>query len=198
MNPTAVTTRQKEPETLLDNEIESLLAESYDYGFRNYIMISLALNTGLRNQELVNLKIEHIAPYNVISKILMLPGEIAKGGFPREIPLKSDLRDNLQRFIDWKIAVEEPTLLDSYLFVSKFTLNKLSPRDFQRIVRKISLEAIGRPIHPHILRHTFATKLLAVSNLRIVQKALGHRDIQSTQIYTHPSTSDLSEAVDKL
>ena len=191
-------TRQNEPEVLLNNEIESLLAGALDSCFRDFIMIGLALNTGLRNQELVDLRIEHISPYDVISNILLLPGEIAKGGTPREIPLNPDLRSNLSEFLAWKSRRNEPVLPGSFLFVSKYTKNKLSPRDFQRLVRTISINSIGRPIHPHILRHTFATKLLAVSNLRIVQKILGHKSIQTTQIYTHPSSNDLCEAVNKL
>jgi len=128
----------------------------------------------------------------------MLPATIAKGNISRDIPLRADLREELKQFFYWKISNNEPTELTDPLFVSKYTHNKLNPRDFQRITKDISLKAIGRSINPHVFRHTFATRLLSVSNLRIVQQALGHVNIQTTQIYTHPSNSDISEAINRI
>jgi site-specific recombinase XerD len=128
----------------------------------------------------------------------MLPGTIAKGNSPRDIPLNPDIREHLKQFLTFKRNQKENTSPGDYLFVSVFSHRKLSPRDFQRIVSTASYTTIGRSIHPHILRHTFATRLLAVSNLRIVQKVLGHKNIQTTQIYTHPSSNDISDAINKL
>lgn len=184
--------------TLLNFEIDSLLAQARDTGRRDWMMIDLALHTGLRNSELINLTIECIKSFESIVNILNLPGTIAKGGRSRDIPLRPDTRTHLELFLIWKNDHSEATGPNDYLFVSKYTHKKLSPRDFQRIVKSISEKGIGRAIHPHILRHTFATRLLAVSNLRIVQSVLGHKNIQTTQIYTHPSSDDVSNAINRI
>ena len=198
MSPVINNTVRKDPEILLHHEEQDFKTESAASGIRNFTMISLALGTGLRNDELINLTIEMIKPYEDITKMLYLPGIIAKGGIPRDIPLHPDLRSDLWRFLTWKQNHTEPSNPGDYLFVSKFTHNRLSSRDFQRIVNSISIKSIDRKIHPHVLRHTFATKLLTVSNLRIVQKVLGHKNISTTQIYTHPSINELSDAINKL
>lgn len=188
----------KEPDILIDYEVQTLLSKLKLLYPRDYMMIDLCLNTGLRNEELCSLTIECIKSFDIIASILTLPGTISKGGFPRDIPLNPDIRFHLRNFIDWKVANNENIFPYSFIFVSKFTHNKLSPRDFERILDTASKKAIGRHIHPHILRHTFATRLLRVSNLRIVQKVLGHKSIQTTEIYTHPSNDDVSVAVNNL
>jgi len=179
-------------------EIDSILAQAKEHGYRDYVIIKLALGTGLRNSELINLTIDCFFYLDNIVHVLDLPSTIAKNHIPRSIPLHPDIYVLLDNFIDWKINHNEPTEPISYLFVSKFTHHKLCSRDFQRIVNRASSMSIGRKIHPHTLRHTFATKLLAKSNLRIVQQVLGHKNISTTQIYTHPSSNDISEAINKM
>jgi len=186
------------PKTLLDHEIGLLLDVAHDHSSRDYTIIKLALCTGLRNAEICGLTIECILTFETITSILVLPGYIAKGKRSREIPLNPDLRVCLEDFITWKKLRPEDCTPQAHLFVSKFTRNKLSERDIQRICSKHSMLSIGRSINPHVLRHTFATRLLAVSNLRIVQKVLGHINIQTTQIYTHPSNDEVSDAVNRL
>lgn len=190
--------QNNDPQILLDMEIDSLKAQAHDSGPRDFTMILLALNTGLRCSEVVGLTVDCVYTYDTVNNFLDLPGTIAKGGHPRRIPLHQDVITQIDGFFCWKRVARE--CLEPYcaLFVSKFTHKQLSPRDFQRIVRTLSIKSIGRPIHPHTLRHTFATKLLQKTNLRVVQKALGHSNIQTTQIYTHPSDDDLSIAINKL
>jgi len=183
---------------LLDSEIDSLLAEAKSHSIRDYTMIYMALNTGLRNSELIGLNIENVMPYVEITNILDLPSGIAKGNQARSIPLHSELRDILHLYLVNTFEDTSAHIDYSPLFQSKFTFTRLSPRDFQRIVNVHSVNSIGRKIHPHTLRHTFATKLLERSNLRIVQQVLGHKHIQSTQIYTHPSSNEIMEALDKI
>lgn len=184
--------------TLLDFEVESFLKQAEAEYFRDFVMLKLCLGTGLRNSELIGLKIENIFPYGVVSNFLNVPAAISKSKKDRSIPLHENLRFLLGKFYQWKTTMNEPADAGAFLFVSKFTHNKLNPRDLQRIVSKISIKSIGRSIHPHVLRHTFATRLLVQSNLRVVQEVLGHKNIQTTQIYTHPSSSDISEAINKM
>lgn len=198
LNTTPETPRVKPIDILLDHEIDSLLVQAREHSFRDYIMIQLALSTGLRNSELVGLSIEDVSPYGEISNVLELPASIAKGGIARSIPLRPDIRTDLTLYLS-QIQLIIPNLPATHpLFFSRYTQNELSPRDFQRICKEHSTKAIHRPIHPHILRHTFATRLLEKSNLRIVQMVLGHKHISSTQIYTHPSINAISEAINQL
>lgn len=180
---------------LTEEEIQRLLTAAQLHSIRDSTMITTALFTGLRNAELIGLTIECIAPYTEVSTVLELPAQIAKGHRPRQIPLHPDLRAKLQNFLCWKEENYEPLHPDSPLFLSKFRKQPLSTRDFQRIVNHLSKTAIHRRIHPHTLRHTFATRALRMSNLRVTQKLLGHANVQTTQRYTHPSTDDMEKAI---
>jgi len=185
-------------ETLLPGEEASLLAQAKDEGAREYFMILLALNTGLRNNELISLNVRDFFDYGTPLKQLELRKSTTKGHKPRTIPLHPMVIDEFCLFFNWKSRNEESNDPDAPLFVSKFTKRRLSPRDFQRIVKTISEKAIHRSIHPHVLRHTFATKLLKKTNIRVVQELLGHSRLSSTQIYTHVTTADLVGAIESL
>lgn len=189
---------QKTPKILLDHEIELLLEEAQKHCLRDYNLIFFVLNTGLRNTETISLDIEHVFPFGTVTGLLELPASIAKGGRPRAIPLNYITRNTLNNYILDGFNSGKITGGESPLFRSKYTNKRLGPRDFQQILRKHSVNALKHACYPHMLRHTFATKLLQQSNLRIVQKILGHSNIQNTQIYTHPSSGDMTEAVNKL
>lgn len=181
---------------IYEGEIPKLLLAAKDQGLRDFTMIYLALSTGLRCSELVGLYVEDIAPFGVISRILVVPPRLGKNSKKRDIPLNQETIDLLTHFLTIKKDLDEFTIGSSPLFVSRYTGNPLSSRDFQRIVKDLSIKSIGRSITPHTLRHTFATRLLRHTNLRVVQEALGHSSVQSTQIYTHPGISDISDAID--
>lgn len=188
----------KPPEILSIDESDKILTTAKNISFRDFTMISLALFTGLRNSELTHLTVFCIAPYGQITNDLDVPGTIAKGGRSRSIPLHPDLKVLLTKWLAWKDHNSERIDPLAPLFISKFTHNQLSQRDFQRIVKDISIKAIDRSINPHTLRHTFASRLLKKSNLVIVQRLLGHVNVQTTQIYTHPDKDDLLNAIDSL
>ncbi len=183
--------------TINDSEISILLKAAKNQSLRDYTMIFLSLSTGLRCSEVVNLFIEDISPFGDVSTILIVPSRIAKNGKKRDIPINQQTRDILFNFKSFKKVHSEPTFPDSYLFLSKYTHNPLSSRDFQRIVKEYSITSIGRSISPHTLRHTFATRLLKHTNLRVIQELLGHSSIQTTQIYTHVDSSDAQLAISK-
>ncbi|HDY88342.1 hypothetical protein LCGC14_0954880 [marine sediment metagenome] len=179
-------------------EQEQLLKYSFDHNRRDFTMIALCLNTGLRNSEMIYLQISDIfKDGEVLPDITVLP-HIAKGGHMRSIPLNKTINDILSEFYLWKMDQNQSLDPYSHLFLSHNTHRALSPRDFQRIVQRLSLPSFGRTIHPHILRHTFATNLLNLTNLRVIQKLLGHKRLQSTEVYTHPNSGDMKSAVDKL
>jgi len=74
----------------------------------------------------------------------------------------------------------------------------LSARQIERITKMVGKAAGGLHLTPHMLRHTFATRLLRVTDLRTVQQALGHARVTTTQIYTHPNSEDLRKALNAL
>jgi len=74
----------------------------------------------------------------------------------------------------------------------------ITTRQVERIIKHAAIASIGRPANPHMLRHTFATKLMRITNVRVVQELLGHRNLSSTQIYTHPNQDDFAAAIRNL
>ncbi len=184
--------------TINEEEIRKLLTAAKKRDARDFTMISLALSTGLRCSELVGLFIEDVSPFGSVSTILHVPPRISKNGKIRDIPINEEARDVLTRWIEIKHIRHHPLKPDSFLFLSQHTFNPLSSRDFQRIVKDISILSINRSISPHTLRHTFATLLLKHTNLRVIQELLGHSNLQTTQIYTHVNTEDSRLAVDSL
>ncbi|MBA7538302.1 Tyrosine recombinase XerD [subsurface metagenome] len=177
-------------------EINLILISASKQSIRDYTMIVLALSSGLRVSELVGLFYEDISPYGVISSILTVPSRIAKRKKERQIPLTSEIQAVLTDYIHFFHSSGHVFKPNTHLFFSKFTFNPLLSRDFQRIIKELSISSIGRAISPHTLRHTFATRLLKHSNLRVVQELLGHSDIHNTQIYTHVNMSDAQLAVE--
>lgn len=184
--------------TINDSEVHKLLTAAFQQSFRDFTMISLALSAGLRCSEVIGLHIEDISPYGDISTVLTVPNRIGKNNKTRQIPINVETRDILSKFLTLKERRSEPLNPDSFLFLSRYSHKPLSSRDLQRIVKELSISSIDRAISPHVLRHTFATRLLKHTNLRVIQELLGHSSIQTTQIYTHVNTEDSRLAIDKL
>lgn len=161
---------------------------------RNHCMAVLMLDAGLRVGELVQLRQLDLAFADSVSTSVLIGADISKSRFERVVPLTSGATAAIARMIDtwWGTASPAPEL---YAFYQKDPLKPLTTRQVERIIRSAALLAFNRPVHPHVLRHTFATRLMRTSNTRIVQKLLGHRRLSSTQVYTHPSQEDLQEAI---
>jgi site-specific recombinase XerD len=187
---------------LSSQEQEKLLAcVQASLGVRNAMIVRVFLFTGLRVSELCGLIMDDVYIGSEPKKHLLVRADIAKGGFQREVPLCEKLREDLRAFYREKMYSGQTVGLDpaKHVFTQhKKTENSLTPRQVQRII-KLAGELINIPdLHPHTLRHTFATGLMRVTDMRTVQALLGHRSLQSTQIYTHPDSSDLANAVNKL
>lgn len=131
---------------LLPGEENSMLAQAYDEGARDWMMIYLALNTGLRNTELISLIISDVYDFNVILNFIDLRKSTTKGKKARQIPLHQSLRHHLEYFINWKREHGEPIDPGSPLFLTKKTHLRVSSRDFQRITRSISIKAIRKSV----------------------------------------------------
>lgn len=166
-------------------------------GLRNYTMALIMLDAGLRVTEVSKLLVTDLIHNGETVTSLCVSKEIAKRHRERTIPISPRLRQAIQHM--WKIvwSAQHPKAV-LYAFDSLTSSAPLSPRQIQRIIKQAAIKSIGRPTHPHALRHTFATRLMRTTNIRVVQLALGHASIQSTQIYTHPDMADLSKAINSL
>jgi len=187
--------QQKPPEFLTLSEKKMLLKEirsrSGFSGLRDRVMIEILLGTGIRIGELETLDTDDI---NLDAKHIRVK---AKGGVTQVKFLKTDLRILLKRYLKER-SRQSSSSLDALFLSSRGT--RLSLRQIaNRIVYWISKAGIEKKITPHGLRHTFATHLYGATNdLLIVQRALGHRDISTTQIYTHLVDSQLEDALERL
>ncbi len=154
---------------------------------RDRALICLILNTGVRVSEAVGLDVTDV---DLESKRIKL---LAKGGKNRNKFLSADVRTQLGSLFASYSEIE----MQGPVFLSSRKL-RLSDRQVRRIVsRWCQLAGIDKDVHPHTLRHTFATSLLAKNgNLRLVQKALDHENPQTTAIYTHVVDDELQAAIE--
>ena len=164
---------------------------------RDWLIIDLALCTGLRLSEIVNLKCGDIMIRDNYGSLLVRRG---KGGKSRAVCFGRSLKKHLAGYFRWKKYVREDISQEDHLLISDRTGNALTGRAIQKtFFRCASLSGIhGHRFHD--LRHTYASHLYKASgyNLRLVQKQLGHSSIAITQVYADVLDSDLKKALNKL
>lgn len=161
---------------------------------RNQLAAILMMDAGLRVGEVVGLWVTDVYFQNKPVSTLTVRASIAKGRRIRHIPITQRLTAALTRFN------QEPYLLPDLPDIQRMIANKpqgheLTTRTLERIITAAGIAALGYPVNPHMLRHTYATKLLRVTDIRTVQELLGHKNLSSTQIYTHVNDEDKRRAV---
>ncbi len=178
-------TSKRLPDVLTKEEVEDLLDIKHDDAFstRNKAMLELMYATVLRVTELVNLNVNDIDFENSTVKCF------GKGSKERIIPVVDYALDLVKEYKD----VYRSSMLKGYLTDSLFLNNHgkgMTRVGFFKIIKSIAKEkGITKNIHPHILRHSFATHILENgADLRIIQELLGHENISTTEIYTHVRT----------
>ena len=166
-------------------------------GIRNYAMTLLMLDAGLRVGELCKLLQSDLLFGDTVVQSLVIRAEIAKYKIERTIPLSSRIQ---MAIAELKNKVWDSSALpnEAFAFYQKTWHIRLTPRQVQRIIKAAAQQSIGRAVHPHILRHTFGTKVWRKAGERITQELLGHKSISSTQIYMHPDADDLKNAIDDI
>lgn len=182
------------PSFLTYDEVEALFNApdlSVKNEFRDRAMLELMYSCGLRVSELVNLKIRQI---NLNQKIIKVFG---KGSKERITPIGDYAMDFLLRYM---AEIRNKTKFKSspYVFLNK-NGEPISRQYFFTQIKKYALKAgISKKVSPHSLRHSFATHLLEKgADLIMVQKLLGHANIETTQIYTQVTTERILSAYDK-
>ena len=153
---------------------------------RNYAMLHLLYGTGLRVSELVSLPIKGC---NLAGGHVRIMG---KGNKERMVPFAEATRRRLQDYLDHGRPLILKNRPSPHLFVSNRGRAMTRTRFWQIIAGIARAAGIDRPVSPHMLRHSFATHLLAGgADLRSVQLMLGHADISTPQIYTKVDASRL-------
>ena len=164
------------PEVLNKTEIEKLFDVCENLQHR--LVLMFLYYAGLRMNEMINLKWENL---DFERKIIQL--KIAKGEHQRVIFLHEKLIQ----------ALEESKMPRHGLIFESNRGKKYSQGSIGKIVRNNALKAeIQKRVHPHTLRHSFATHLLeAGADIRYIQKLLGNKSLQTTQVYTHIANKDI-------
>ena len=171
------------PGSLTEREVESLLAApdvSTALGFRDRTMLEVLYAAGLRVSELVDLRTSSVSMRQGLVRV------VGKGDRERLVPLGEVALDWLDRFV----RGPRSEILDGRVSEAVFPTRRggaMTRQAFWIIIKRHAVKAgIVRPVTPHTLRHAFATHLLNHgADLRVIQLLLGHRDISTTQIYTH-------------
>jgi len=169
----------------------------YSEGLRDYLILSLMLHAGLRLGECMSLTWDCVMLEGAPLESVSISGFNTKSGKSRSVPMCSILKGSLTQYA--KECHKRGFSLSGYVF-QKGRDGKLalSHRAVQKFLEKESLICIGIPVHPHQLRHTFATRMMRLADLRTVQSLLGHSSVKSTQVYTHPDQEDFKAATNKL
>jgi integrase/recombinase XerC len=175
-------------------ELEQLFAAAEGDGWmnkRDTAILALMAKAGLRVGEVVALELGDI---ELGAKSGWVTVRMGKGNKTRRVPLSSGVCRALRAYL----AVR-PVSGASVLFLSR-SGNPLSARDVRRVVVRLARRAgIEGRVTPHVLRHTFATRVLEMgADLATVAAILGHESIATTSRYLHPSEARLVEAVERL
>ena len=169
---------------MLDRDVDDILE------FRDHAMFELLYSSGLRLSELVGLDLEDVD---------LVEGEArvnGKGNRTRIVPVGQVACRSLTRWLDQRATVASAEC--RALFVGRHG-SRLGARSVQQRLKRWARRCgEDASLHPHVLRHSFATHLLEDSrDLRAVQEMLGHANIGTTQIYTHLDFQQLARVYDE-
>ena len=183
---------KKLPKTLDVDQVNQFLslktASWIDY--RDHAIIELLYSSGLRLAELSGLNLTDI---DLKEASITVTG---KGNKTRYLPVGKQAISALKIWLKHRQEIASTDL--SAMFLSVYS-KRLSPRGIQDRLKKISIrQGMQRRVHPHMLRHSFASHMLESSgDLRAVQELLGHQNISTTQVYTHLDFQHLAKVYDK-
>ncbi len=169
------------------------------FGKRDYLLILFLYHTGLRVSELAGLNVEHVSHQGVAHTELYLAKGLTKNGVARVVPLNSTAQAVITKLLAFNRSRGFKVVPGCPLFRNR-RHKRLPVRCVQKLVKQHRENAgLSVPATPHTLRHSFATQAVArTGNLRVVQALLGHKQLNSTQVYTHPTLSETRRVVEVL
>jgi len=185
------------PKVLSEAEIDRLIEKAPGTGdadgLRRAALVELLYATGLRISELISLPVGAVARD---PDVLLITG---KGGRERLVPLNEAAREAVQAYLPHRLGFANMDV-SPFLFPSKSASGHWTRQQAGRALKALAAEAGLKPeaVSPHVLRHAFASHLLAHgADLRSVQSMLGHADISTTEIYTHVLDERLRQLVEE-
>jgi integrase/recombinase XerC len=166
---------------------------------RDAAITELLYGSGLRVGELVGLDVQ--ASDNAKGWLDIPAGEVrvqGKGSKVRRVPLGVKSIEALQKYLNARTDLLPPEAIDqAALFIGKNGTRLTAQSIWQRLKRRSIQAGLATPVHPHMLRHSFASHVLQSSqDLRAVQELLGHANITTTQVYTRLDFQHLAKAYD--
>ena len=181
------------PQVLSEEEINQLLNApdlASEKGIRDYAVLEILYSCGLRVSEAANLQINQINEQEEIINIL------GKGKKERIVPIRKSALKAVKTYIN-EVRNKHLVIDNKAVFIGKNGKRMSRQALYNIVVNNAKLAGIKKEIHPHTLRHSFATHLLDNgADLRVVQELLGHTNIGTTQIYTHVTTKTLVKSYD--
>lgn len=183
------------PDFFSEKEIDTLLTANEKrtdkLKDRDQALLMLMFASGLRASEVVNLTFNQVDFDNRIMKVS------GKGNKDRLVPFTNSAKKAMLNYINGlrKDLLKEDT---KYIFLNSQG-NKMTVRGLEYILDEIEAKTgLYGKIHPHMLRHSFATKMLnRGADLRTIQELLGHSSIETTSIYTHVAYENMKETYEK-
>jgi len=160
-------------------------------GLRDLALAEVLYGSGLRISEAVGLDLN-----DVDSDVIRITG---KGAKERIVPLSGAAVKRIRRYLEQRHALIRDNYAEQALFLSVRSGKRLDRRQANRIVAKLgALAGLPKDVHPHMLRHSFATHMLeAGADLRSVQELLGHERLTTTQRYTHLDMRHIMQVYDQ-
>ncbi|MDY0781053.1 tyrosine-type recombinase/integrase [Tenacibaculum sp. IB213877] len=172
----------------VDKVIEGIEEDDFE-SVRNKLIVELLYSTGMRRDELINIKEKDVDLYNKTIKVL------GKRNKERFVPLLPSVIQTLTKYLEFK--KEYPSKVEE-LLVTKKGLKIYETLVYRTINLYFSQVSVKVKKSPHILRHTFATHLLNEgADLNSVKELLGHSSLASTQVYTHNNLSQIKDMFNK-
>ena len=183
---------KKYPKVLNQNQIKQILADNIlrqdEFVLRDQVILEILFSCGIRVSELINIKINDIS---LKEKIIRVFG---KGQKERLVPFTFQCQQSIEKYLKQlrPILANRSKEYNDYLLLNK-NGQQLTRRGVEYILNQIEMKCADfYGLHPHMLRHSFATTLLENgADLRLIQELLGHSSINSTQIYTHVSEENM-------
>ena len=181
------------PKTLTADELAALLARpnlDCPTGLRNRCMLALMHRCGLRVSETCGV---HLRDVDWKAGEIRIRPEVAKGGREAVVYLDATTLDLLKR---WKAIRRRHAAGQPWLFTTLRGGRVDRHYVWEMVARYARKAGLDRPVHPHMLRHSYATELLREGfNVREVQVLMRHADIRTTAIYTHIYDAELREKI---
>ena len=178
------------PDVLSPEDVEQLLnfKPSNTIEIRDMAIVELMYSSGLRVSETVNINISDFEENMSFLRV------IGKGSKTRLVPMGRFAINAINNWLNERMKISNNT--DALFLNSKGS--RLSVRSIQLRLKKMAIKQGLPPVHPHMLRHSFATHMLESSgDLRTIQELLGHSSLSTTQIYTKLDYQHLAKIYDK-